>query len=292
MDIRVLRYFLTVVKEQSISRAAEVLHMTQPPLSRQIADLERELGKELFVRGGRRLSLTQQGRILKKYAEEIIALSERAAKEVKAFDNELTGEIRIAAGESVQFRFLAEAATRFRKEHPGVSFSLYSGNYEDIVDKLDSGFADFGLLIGASDLDKYNYIRLPCKDRWGLLIRRDDPLAGREYVGPEDILELPLMMSRQATENREFLGWLKGYADKLNVAATYNLLFNAAIMAEAGFGGVLCLEGLSPQYEGNKMVFVPLQPELETAVALVWNKHHEHSKTASAFLDTLRNGLK
>lgn len=292
MEIRVLKYFLAVAKEQSISRAAEVLHMTQPPLSRQIADLEGELGKKLFIRGGRYLTLTEEGRYLKKQAEEILALSERTAKAIRAIDNEIIGDVRIAAGETTRFQYIGKAAKQLQQIHPGITFSLFSGNYEDVVDKLDSGLADFGLLIGTSGVEKYNYIRLPDKDRWGLLIRRDHPYAQKDCICAEDIRELSLIMSRQALETNEFVGWLKGSVEQLRVVSTYNLLFNAAEMAKAVSGSVLCLDGLHASYDGNELTFIPLYPTLETAVCLVWSKRHTLSKPAAAFLDVFREVLR
>lgn len=291
MDIRVLKYFLTVAKEQSISRAAEVLLMTQPPLSRQLLDLETELGKKLFVRSSRRITLTEEGRILRKHAEEIIELTEKAKAEISSLDNDITGEINIAAGETEHFRKLARAAVCLQKEHPKIKVNIFSGNYSDIIDKIDGGLVDFGVMIGVSDIEKYDYLRLPEKDRWGLLITKSHPLGQKTSISPEDINTLPLIVSRQSIANREFISWLKKDGAQLNIVGTYNLLYNAAILAEEGAGGVLCLRGIVPQYSGSKLQFIPLSPEFETSVVLVWKKQRDHSKAAQKFLDLLQKDI-
>lgn len=291
MDIRVLKYFLTVAKEQSISRAAEVLHISQPPLSRQLQDLETELGKKLFLRGSRKITLTEEGRILRRHAEEIIELTEKAKAEITAFENDLTGEIHIAAGETKHFRILAKTAAQLQKKHPKITVNLFSGNYRDIIDKIDGGLVDFGVMIGVSDIDKYDYLRLPEKDRWGLLIAKSHPLSEKAYISPEDISILPLIISRQSLENREFIHWLKKDGEHLHVIGTYNLLYNATLLAEEGDGGVLCLEGIIPQYDDSKLRFVPLSPTFETSVVLVWKKQKEHSRAAQHFLELLLQNI-
>ncbi len=290
MDVKVLKYFLTVAREQSISRAAEVLHMTQPPLSRQLKDLETELGKQLFVRGNRRIILTESGVVLKKYAEEILELTEKAKEEVRSVDGDIRGELHFAAGETEHFALLSRCAAILRERYPGVSVHVYSGNSEGIVDRIDSGLVDFGLIVGVSDIERFDFLRLPVKDRWGLLVKDDDPLAEKEYITPDDLKGLPILISKQALDNREFAGWFKKGVDNLNVAGTYNLVYNASLMVKAGIGAMLCLEGLVSEADRG-LKFIPLKPEFVSGSILVWKKGRSHSRVAIKFLEILQNEI-
>lgn len=291
MDIRVLQYFLAVAREESITKAAKVLHISQPPLSRQLKDLEDELGKQLLIRGNRKITLTEEGLILRKRAEEIIRLAEKTKYEVRTLNNSISGEIYIGGGETEGFRLIAQAAQRLRSAHPRIHFHLFSGNSADVSDRLDNGLLDFGVLIEPADVAKYDFVRLPAKDRWGLLLRRDHPLAKKNGISPEDLQGLPLIVSRQSLAHNELSGWLGKQFESLDIVATYNLLYNAALMAEENVGCVLCLERIIQEYEDSPLRFLPLIPKVEAGLALVWKKYQVFSKAAEEFLTLLNKEI-
>lgn len=209
MELRVLQYFLAITREQSISGAAEFLHLSQPTLSRQIKDMEDELGKQLLIRGNRKITLTEEGMILRKRAEEIIELVRKTENEITLSDESIAGDIHIGTGETEGVHLLAKAAKELQADYPMVHFHIASGDAETVLEQLDKGLIDFGLLLGKVDLSKYDYCRLPVEDVWGILMRRDSPLAAKEAVTPEDLWDKPLIMSRQADKNNELLEWLK-----------------------------------------------------------------------------------
>ena len=221
MDIRVLRYFMAVTREESISGAAESLHMTQPTLSRQPMDLENEIGKKLLIRGNRRITLTEEGMLLRKRAAEILDLVDKTEAELTAPDEAIGGDIYIGGGETDAMRLIARIATDLQKSCPDIRYHLYSGNADDVMERLDKGLLDFGILIEPADMKKYDYIRLPATDTWGLLMPVDFPFwPPTRLIRPEDIWELPLISSRQTTVSNKFSGWLKKDYDKLNIVAT------------------------------------------------------------------------
>ena len=242
MELRVLRYFLAVAREQSISGAADVLHISQPTLSRQLMDMEDELGKKLFIRGNRRITLTNEGVLLRQRAEEIIGLVEKTESEITSGDEMISGDIYIGGGETEAIKIIAEIATEFKKEYPGICYQIYSGNAEDVTEKLDRGLLDFGVLIEPADIHKYEHLRLPMVDTWGVLMRKDSELAGKKEIEPQDLLNLPLICSRQMFRTQEMQKWIGRKPEKLNIVATYNLLFNASLLVEAGMGYALCLD--------------------------------------------------
>ena len=217
MDIRVLQYFLAVAREASITKAAQSLNMTQPPLSRQLKELEEELGKQLFIRGNRRVTLTEEGMILRKRAEEMVELMEKTKAEVSSSGENISGEIYIGGGETEGIRLIAKAAEKIQRKHPGISYHLFSGNADDVTERLDRGLLDFGILIEPADIKKYDFIRLPTKDRWGLLMRRDHPLAEKSGIQPEDLQGLPLIASRQSLAHNELSGWLGKQYESLQI---------------------------------------------------------------------------
>lgn len=293
MEIRVLRYFLAVAREESISKAAQALHITQPTLSRQIMDLERELGCKLFSRGGRnhKLTLTQDGLLLRKRAEEITTLIDKTESEFSSSDSLVSGDIYIGGGETDAMRIIARAARELKKEHPGIRYHLFSGNADDVTEKLDSGLLDFGILIEPADIGKYNYIRLPATDRWGLLMVKDSPLAEKERITPTDLEDLPLIVSRQTLVRNEISGWTGGEFERLNIVATYNLVFNASLMVDEGFGYALCLDKLVNTSRDSGLCFRPLYPQLEAHLDIVWKKYREFSKAEEKFLSALKSEI-
>ena len=288
MELRVLRYFLTAVREKSIVGAAEALHLTQPTLSRQLRALEQEFGARLFERGNRsqHLRLTEKGMLLRRRAEEMLELAEKTSSEMLAGRGGLSGEISIGCGESAVMRLTARAACRLRQKHPGIRFRLYSGNSVDVREKLDGGLVDFGVLIDPGALEKYNTIRLPESDVWGLLVRRDSPLARRKSAEIDDLPGLPLIVSRQSVLGSAFEKQLGMPAERLNIVATYNLLYNAALLVEEGMGYALCI-GCIINTRGLNIVFVPLRTAKAAGLFFVWKKYQPLSQAAAAFLEEI-----
>ena len=286
MELRVLQYFLAVAREQSISGAAEFLHLSQPTLSRQIKDMEKELGKQLLIRGNRRITLTEEGMILCKRAEEIMELVKKTESEITLSDESIAGDIYIGAGESNSVGYIAKAANALRREYPLVHFHIESGDAQTVYEQLDKGLIDFGLLFGNIDLTKYNSISLPTKDNWGVLMPKDSELAKKDVITPNDLMKEPLIVSRQGITRGELQNWFKLPEEKLNVVATYNLLYNASLLVEEGVGYALCLDKIINTSNCN-LCFKPLYPKLEVSMSIVWKKHQVFSKASNKFLDLI-----
>lgn len=293
MEIRVLRYFLAVAREQSISGAAEMLHLSQPTLSRQLMDMEEELGKQLFIRGNRRISLTEEGMFLRKRAEEIVGLVDKTEAELTSSDEIISGDIHIGAGETDVMRLVARVAKKLQEDYPNIRYHIFSGNAEDVTEKLDRGLLDFGLLIEPTDTTKYESLKLPATDTWGVLMRKDSPLADKDTITAKDLWEVPLLCSKQVLENNRGMlsKWLKKDAENLNIAATYNLLYNASIMVEEGFGYALCLDKIIKTPDDSTLCFKPFSPALEVHLDIVWKKYQVFSKAAELFLKRLHEAF-
>ena len=293
MELRVLRYFLAVAREESISDAAEFLHITQPTLSRQLMDLEEELGKQLLIRGkrNRKIMLTEDGMRLRKRAEEIIALADKTEAEFLAGDDAVSGDVYIGCGESDAMRIIAKTAVKLRQDYPDIHFHLYSGNAEDVSERMEKGLLDFGIFITSANIDKYDYLKLPAYDTWGLIMRKSDKLAARDFITPQDLQGLPLIMSRQALVQEDISRWGKKQIQDLNVVATYNLVYNAAIMTREGFGYTLTLDKLANTGSDSDLCFRPLKPELRINLNLVWKKYQIFSKASQKFLEYLKNEI-
>ena len=293
MEIRVLRYFLAIAREGSITNAANFLHMSQPTLSRQIAELEGSLGQQLFIRKSRSMALTAEGMILRKRAEEIVAMVDKTEQEFSAMKHTVAGDIYIGGGETDAMKLVADILRELREECPDLRFHIHSGNAEDVTERLDKGLLDFGLLIHPVDYSKYDYIELPVKDTWGVVMRRDSPLAGKAFIQKEDILDVPLLCSRQAMvrgmRGNEYADWFGPELKKLNIIATFNLVYNAAIMVEAGLGYAITLDKLVNTSESSELTFRPLEPKLEAGLTIVWKKHLMLSAAAGKFLEKLQN---
>ncbi|WP_071429320.1 LysR family transcriptional regulator [Angelakisella massiliensis] len=287
MELRVLRYFLTIAREGNITGAANVLHITQPTLSRQIRDLEEELGQQLFVRNSHSVSLTEEGMLLRKRAEEILELVDKTQRELSQGDEFLSGDVYIGAGETVGVHFLTEAACRLQQEYPDVHFHISSGDGTDVCEQLDKGLIDFGLLFDHVDFSKYHAIPLPYRDVWGVLMRRDSPLAWKESIRPEDLLDQPLIISRQALQNGLLAEWFGQNISRLRIVGTYNLVFNGSLMVEDGMGCVLCLDRIINVSGDSGLCFRPLEPRLEAGMHLVWKKYQIFSKAAEKYLELL-----
>ncbi len=295
MDARVLRYFLAAAREGSITAAANFLHITQPTLSRQIRELEEELSVRLFDRHSHSVSLTVDGMRLRKRAEEIVDMLEKTRAEFSTGNADVNGEIYIGGGETRAMHHIAAMVRSLREKHPGIRVHLWSGNSEDVTERLDKGLLDFGLLIQPADLGKYESLSLPEKDVWGVILRRDSKLAALPRITRHDLVGEPLILSRQAirqTSSRNaFLDWFQGDFDTLNVAATFNLVYNAAILARNGIGHVLSLDGLVDISEESELCFRLLEPRLETGQDVVWKKNQLFSPAAECFLAELKKAL-
>ena len=293
MELRVLQYFLAVAREQSISAAAESLHLSQPTLSTQLKALEEELGKRLLIRGtrgSRRVTLTEEGMILRKRAEEILELVRKAESEVSLSEGAVAGEVHIGAGETQSLRLLAKAARALQERCPDVHYNISSGNAAYVTEQLDRGLIDFGLIFGPVDSAKYEALTLPERDVWGVLMRRDQPLAAKESVSPEDLWDKPLIISAQK-DGWPVFAWLRRDVSRLNVVATYNLVFNASLLTSEGLGYTLCFDRLVSADEGSGLCFRPFSPRLEAEAALIWRKYQLMSRPAARFLEELRRVL-
>ena len=293
MEIRVLKYFLTVAREGSITGAANSLHLTQPTLSRQLQDLEKELGQQLLIRGKYRISLTPEGMLLRKRAQEIVDMAEKTEAEFRSISDIIGGDIYIGCGETDSMKLIAEVMKEMQEEYPEIKFHIHSGNAEDVIEKLDKGLLDFGILIQPIDLSKYDHISIPQKDVWGVVMRTDSPLAKKQSIELEDLKNVPLIASRQMSKKYSaesgFLDWFGEDFDRLNITATYNLVYNAAIMVEAGMGYAITLDKLIKNIETGSICFRPLNPRLESGLDVVWKKYQVFSPAAKLFLEKIQH---
>lgn len=285
LEIRVLRYFLAVAQEGSVTRAARALHLTHPTLSRQIRELEEELGQTLFSRGGRELSLTREGLLLRQRAEEIVGLAEITEKEFRSLgEKTVSGDLSIGCGESKALSFVTDALKVLQDEHPLIIPHFFSGNGEIVMDRLDKGLLDFAVLMGAENTERYSSLPLPNHDTWGLLMDKDDPMAQKKAITAEDLLGIPLILSSQSLSRDELSGWLGFPMSRLHIAATYTLLFNGSLMVRSGLGYALCFDHIAPSGKDSPFAFRPLTSPL----SLVWKKHQILSAPAEAFLAKIR----
>ena len=290
MELRVLQYFLAVAREQNISAAAQSLHLTQPTLSRQLRELEEALGKQLMIRGNRKITLTEEGMLLRKRAEEILELADRTEKEIMQSADTVSGDIYIGTGETDGVRQIARTAHQLQQSYPGIHFHIVSGDAVDVCERLDKGLLDFGVLLGDMDKAKYHYLELPMKDTWGVLMRRDSPLAGQDAVSPRDLWDKPLILSRQVDNKSGLYRWLRKEPAELHTVATYNLIYNASLMVDEGMGYAFTLDKLV-NTAGSNLCFRPLKPRLELGMYLVWKKSQLFSRAAELFLERLQAQL-
>lgn len=281
MEIRVLNYFLMVAREENITRAAQLLHMTQPTLSRQLMQLEEELGVELFHRGKHNVTLTEDGMLLRRRAQEIVTLSEKTRMEFLNKDEIPTGEIAIGCGETRSMSILSESMRSFREKYPGVSFRIHSATADDIKERIEKGLLDIGLLSEPVDISRYEFVRLPTKEQWGVLVRNDSPLAQKEAVTPEDLRGIPLLLSRRTPVKNVLANWMGDSFEHMEIAATYNLILNGANMVEHGMGAALCFD-LGVSFEN--LTLRPLSPSMEAGVVLVWKKNQAMPLAQTRFI--------
>lgn len=289
MELRVLKYFLAAAGEGNITRAAERLHITQPTLSRQLMQLEDELGVSLFRRGRHSLSLTEAGMLLKQRALEMTALEEKIYSDLSEPDGALTGIVSVGSGELKGMSLLAEQIAYFAKRNPAVGFKVYSGIADDIKLRIESGSVDIGLLTEPVDISEYDFIRLNKKERWGVMIGKDHPLAEKKSISPEGLTGIPIIMAQRGSVRNEIENWFGDYFKELKIAAACDLLYNTAALAKSGVGAAVSIEGDTAD-EG--LVFIPLEPALETGSVIVWKKNREQSPAVREFIEQLKKALK
>ena len=288
MEIRVLKYFLTVVREESISRAAEVLHITQPTLSRQLAQMEEETGVKLFQRGSRKITLTNEGILLRRRAEEIVELVDRTVAELPLQEKEVEGTITIGSGEVAGVEVLAEICGSFREKHPKVIFDLYTATADVVKERMERGLIDIGLLLEPVDKEKFAYARLAVKERFVVLMKPDDPLAEKECVTKDDLDGQPLILPRRLNVQGELANWFGKNPNSLNIAFTGNLPTNSAIMVKHGFGYAVSVEGAIPYWDKEQIVCRPLYPELTSGTVLAWKRGQPFGNATEKFIEHIK----
>ncbi len=287
MELRVLRYFLEVAREGNVTHAAQRLHISQPTLSRQIKELEEELGKKLFNRSNYSVSLTEEGMLLRKRAEDILDMADKTIAEFQALDEINGGDIHIGCAESNGIAPFIQVIQSLQEQHPRIRYHFYSSGTDAVNERLDRGLLDFAIIIQEVDLTRYNYLKMPSKDRWGLIMRKDHPLAEHSCIHLHDLIEIPLILSRQAMRE-EMPRWFGEVQDKLNVVATYDLLFNTSVMVREGFGCVLGFEGLVYTGPDSDLCFRPLEPALESPMYIIWRKYQVFSPVATLLMEKLK----
>lgn len=284
MEIRVLRYFLTVVREESITKAAEVLHITQPTLSRQLAQLEEEIGVKLFDRGTRKIKLTNEGILLRRRAEEILLLVDKTEKELVEQDEQVEGKISIGCGEIASVQMLSELIKNFHQKYPLVTFDIYTATADLVKEQMDKGLLDLGLLLEPVDMEKYDFIRMDIKEKWVVLIPPNDSLANKEYITASDLAKLPLILPRRMQVQSELASWFGDYYKNLNILFTSNLSTNGAIMVNQGLAYSLIIEGSVPFFDASKIICKPLYPQLTATSALAWKRGQPTSVAVTKFI--------
>ncbi|MEC0111519.1 LysR family transcriptional regulator [Paenibacillus taichungensis] len=292
MELRVLNYYLTVAREGSITKAAEVLHVSQPNLSRQLKQLEEELGTILFFRGTKKITLTNDGILFQQRANEIISLVSKTTNEFTQQKESLAGTISIGCVESVASRMLSKVLRDFSERYPLVRYDLYSADGDDIREKLDKGLIDVGILLEPIETSKYNYIRLPYLEKWGVVMRRDDPLALRETIGLEEVSRLPLIPPRRMIVKNEISNWFGTTEEELQIVATHNLLTNASLLVEEKLGYAICVEGAHEIRGSRNTCFIPFAPIRTTGHVFAWRKSQIFNSATELFIQFIRDNKK
>ena len=288
MDIRVLEYFLSVVREGSITKAAKALHMTQPSLSRQLKQLEEESGAKLFQRGSRKIELTNEGILLRRRAEEILALVEKTQRELSLREEQIEGTISVGSGEIAAVHSLADVCRAFATRHPRVRFDLYTANADDIKEQIEQGLMDVGLLLEPIDMNTFDFVRMNIRERWVVMMRSDHPLAAKCGVTAADLKDVPLILPRRSTVRRELASWFGRRYNRLNILFTSNLSTNSAIMVQHGLGCSLVVEGSIPFWSHEEITYRPLSPELSASSVVAWKRGKPHSAASGKFIEFLQ----
>lgn len=289
MELRVLTYFLMVAREENITKASQLLHVTQPTLSRQLMQLEDELGVKLFQRGSHKVSLTEDGMLLKRRAQDIVSLAEKTMREFQSAEDDLTGDISIGGGELLSIDYFASILSAFQRRNPNVHYTIRTGTADDIKNRIESGLIDIGILIAPGDISKYESVHLPRTEEYGVLVKDDSPLAQKEAVTSEDLKNVPLMFATRSKESNFFSSWFGSYYDSLNITATFNLSYNAAIMVKNDIGVAM---GIRLNMKIDGVSFVPLMPSIKGDSYFVWKKNETLSPATRAFIEFARNRIK
>lgn len=289
MDLRILNYYLVVAREENITKAAQLLHMTQPTLSRQLMQLEEELGVKLFQRGKHNIYLTQAGMLFRRRAQELVNLADKAKAELQQSDQELTGEIAIGCNESQSINELADKISAFRQIHPLIKFTLRSGNNDDIREWLDQGAIDFGILVETAEVSRYAYLRMKHRDQWGVLVHISEPLAQKQSIRVKDLLNVPLITIMDETIHNALSIWSGKYADQMRPIVHYNLLSNAVTLVARKEGVAICPK---PNCQYAKVTFIPFEPEFRLGAMLAWKNQQIFAKASEAFIQYLREAEK
>lgn len=290
MELIQMKYFLAVAREESISKAADFLYITQPSLTRQIQKMEKEVGQPLFTRG-KKMRLTEAGQLLRRRAEEILSLYEKTERELICPQASIGGDVYIGGGETRAMKYLLDAAQKMREQFPNIKLHIHSGDIADVCEHIDKGLLDFGLVIEPTDLSRYESLRLPYCEVWGLLMEKTHPLAAKESISPQDLRGIPLIQSRHSLLRSNVTEWYRSVSEELNVVATYNLIYNAALMTQSGIGCVLSIDGLVNTTGESKLCFRPLTPPVTAHVDVIWKKYQLFSQAAQIFLQFLREEL-
>lgn len=288
MEIRVLRYFVEAAKERSMTGASRKLHVTQPTLSKQIKELEEELGQKLFIRGNYNIHLTPEGEILYKRALDILEMVDLTTSEFASMNEFNGGDIYIGCAESEGITLLAKAAKKLQAKQDNLHFHMYSGNAETVCERLDKGLLDLAVVVQNIDLSKYSYLDLSIKDTWGLIMRKDSPMVSKAKIPIENLIGIPLIVSRQGVTN-EMPEWLQKNYDRLNIVATYDLIFNASILVREGVGYALGFDKLVNTGAESIVCFRPIEPTITSPMRLIWRKEQQFSRAAELFLEKVRD---
>lgn len=289
MEIRVLQYFLAAAREENITKAAALLHITQPTLSRQLMQMEEELGVKLFRRGKHHILLTEEGMLLRRRAQEIVDLAEKTAKELKHGEEAVSGEISIGCGETRNMKPLSEIMASFQQKYPDVSFSIYTAIADDVKERLENGILDMGLLLEPVEISRYHYMRMPLKEKWHVLMRRDSRLAGKQKIMPDDLADVPLIMAKRQSVRNVLENWFGHGKEKLHVVSTCNIShYNQSVMVESGIGMALVMEFSCDQHT---LCLRPLEPALESGCVLVWKKNQALSPAMLRFIEHTKEYL-
>ena len=288
IETRLLQYFLAIAEEQSITRAAEYLHVTQPTLSKQMMDLEANLGKQLLIRGKKKVTLTEDGAYLRSRAQEILSLMEKTESAFRESENVITGDVFIGCGEHRTSFAIMQLIKAIMEEYPEIHFHFFSGNADAITERLDKGLLDMGILLEPEINPRYDYQVLPFRETWGILVRKDSALANRDSVTFAELADLPLIMPSQTSNSNQIKSFFADTLVSPNTVATYNLIYNAGLMVEAGMGYALCIDDLINTEGNHPLTFIPVTPKLQSDVYLFTKKYQVFSKATKLFLNRLQ----
>lgn len=288
MEIRVLRYFVEIAREENMTRAAEILHISQPTLSKQMKELETELGKKLFKRGSVGISLTDEGMLLRKRAEDILDMVDKTTNEFKTLDDITGGEVRIGCAESYQIRYIAKVIKQFKEKYTLFKYHILSGNTEQVTERLDKGLFDFAIIVEPPDLSKYNYIEIPETDIWGVLMRKDNPLSKKNVIRPKDLYDIPIICSEQSMLT-DIPRWCGENIDMLNICGSVNLFYNGSVFVKEGVCCMLTFDKLADTSSESQLCFRPLEPVLETKMYIIWKKYQIFTPVTKLLLEQIKS---